>query len=341
MKKLFLWLPGLLFLAACSNDFDVTAEWKEVPVIYAVLSPTDTAHYIRVEKAFLDPIKGAPEVAKIADSLYYPENAIKVFLIRVRNNDRMALIRVDGVREGIVRKPGKFAESPNWLYKLPITNNGKINAGESYRIEIERADGKPKVTAKTQIPKDVNFVLPNPAQFPRIMSFKDSSGVDLNWRTDTFGLFSNVFLKIKYQEQDANGSVVARRTIVWNPVRNLRRTDIAGPNFVAKTTLLQSAFFKFLTDSIPVIGNGRFRYFEQGELILESGGYEIGQLLDVLATATGLTGAEVVPTFSNISEGYGIFTGKNVTVLTNIKFSPETIETMNKNPFTRPLGFSN
>jgi len=154
-------------------------------------------------------------------------------------------------------------------------------------------------------------------------------------------LFSNVFLKIKYQEQDANGSVVARRTIVWNPVRNLRRTDIAGPNFVAKTTLLQSAFFKFLTDSIPVIGNGRFRYFEQGELILESGGYEIGQLLDVLATATGLTGAEVVPTFSNISEGYGIFTGKNVTVLTNIKFSPETIETMNKNPFTRPLGFSN
>lgn len=341
MKKLLLWLPVLALWASCANDFDVTTTWKEIPVIYAVLSPTDTAHYIRVEKAFLDPIKGAPEVAKIADSLYYPENAIRVFLVRLRNNDRMALTRVDGVREGINRVEGVFAGTPNWLYKLPVTNNGKINAGESYRIEVERTDGKPKVTAHTTIPKEVTFVSPNPAQFPRILSFKDTSGVDFNWRADTFALFHNLYLKIKYQEQDANGTVVARKTLLWNPVRNLRRTNIAGPNFVTKTTLPQSRFFKFLSDSIPPITTGHFRYFEQGELIIESGGYEIGQLLDVLSTATGLTGAEVIPTYSNISEGYGIFTGKNITILTNTKFNPETIESMNKNPLTRPLGFQN
>jgi hypothetical protein len=340
-KLLLLTLPFFAIWSACSNDFDVTTDWTEIPVVYAILSPTDTAHYIRVEKAFLDPVKGAPEIAKIADSLYYPENAIRVFLVRELNGDRMQLTRVDGAREGIVRKTGVFAASPNWLYKLPTINNGKINGGERYRLEIERTDGKPKVTAHTKLPADIIFNSPNPAQFPRIISFKDTSGIDLQWRTDTFGLFNNVSMRIKYQEQDANGGVVARRSFIWKAAEKIKRTNIAGPSFLNRTTLLQSRFFKVLQDSIPAIAPGRFRYFEQGELIIETGGYEIGQLLDVQAVATGLTGAEIIPTYSNISEGYGIFSSKSTSILTNVKFSPETVETMNKIPQLRVLGFSN
>ncbi|MCC7244082.1 MAG: hypothetical protein IT269_00265, partial [Saprospiraceae bacterium] len=59
MQKL-LFLPLLaLLVASCSNDFDVAAPWKEIPVVYGLLSPQDTAHYIRIEKAFLDASEGA------------------------------------------------------------------------------------------------------------------------------------------------------------------------------------------------------------------------------------------------------------------------------------------
>ena len=85
MKKLLLLLPFGLLLSACSNDFEVTAPWKDIPVVYAILSPQDTAHYIRIEKAFIDPDKSALEIARIPDSLYYPENAISVFLERTEN----------------------------------------------------------------------------------------------------------------------------------------------------------------------------------------------------------------------------------------------------------------
>lgn len=332
-------MPVIWLFAACSNDFEVTSEWKEIPVVYAMLSPTDSAHYVRIEKGFLDPDKGATEIARIADSLYYPESAIRVFLVRVKTGERMPMTRVDGDKEGIARKSGIFANSPNWLYKL--RNNGKVISGESYRLEIDRADGKPKVTARTQIPADIRFITPSPAQDPRIISFKDTVGADFQWRADTFGLYNNLTLKIKYKELDAQGNLLSRKTINWQPVVNLRRTNIAGPSFVVRTILPQSRFFKLLSDSIPPVTSGVFRSFEPGEIVVESGGYEIGQLQDVLATAGGLTGAEVIPNYSNISEGYGIFTSKNIYSLGNVKISPETVITMNKNSLTRPLGFSN
>ncbi|MEO6758455.1 MAG: hypothetical protein ABIO24_03305 [Saprospiraceae bacterium] len=49
MKKLLLLLPlAALLLASCTNDFDVTAPWKEIPVVYAILSAKDTAQYVRI-----------------------------------------------------------------------------------------------------------------------------------------------------------------------------------------------------------------------------------------------------------------------------------------------------
>ena len=80
MKKLLYFLLLGSMLSSCSNDFEVSAPWKEVPVAYALLSPKDSAHYVRIEKAFLDPNVSALEIAQIADSLYYPENDIAVWL---------------------------------------------------------------------------------------------------------------------------------------------------------------------------------------------------------------------------------------------------------------------
>jgi len=34
----------LLFLAtACSNDFELTSDWKDIPVVYGLISKKDTA----------------------------------------------------------------------------------------------------------------------------------------------------------------------------------------------------------------------------------------------------------------------------------------------------------
>ena len=45
----------VLFFSSCETDVVLEGEWKDIPVVYAFLSIQDTAHYVRVEKAFLQP----------------------------------------------------------------------------------------------------------------------------------------------------------------------------------------------------------------------------------------------------------------------------------------------
>lgn len=335
MKKLLYVLPFVaLFWSACKNDFNVAAPWKEIPVVYAMLSPDDTAHYVRVEKAFIDEDKSAIEISKIGDSLYYPENAITVYLVRVSTADRLLLKRVDGVKEGLIKDT-----QPRWLYKLPTNLNNKILPGEKYRVEVERADGKSKITGETTIPKDFTFNTPVPANFPRKIGFQLESGTDFQWRSDVNGLYFNLTMKVRYREEAADGTVLSRRTIEWTPIVNVSRTDIGAPSYVGKATITQQRFFQMLADSIAPIEPNRFRYFELGDLVLEGGGYEIGEFLKIAAAASGITGAEVLPTYTNMSEGYGLITSKNLVVLDGIKISPETVDAMRVHPLTGLLGF--
>ena len=53
----------------------------------------------------------------------------------------------------------------------------------------------------------------------------------------------------------------------------------------------------------------------------------------------GITGSEASNAYTNISEGFGILTGKNVTSLTNVFLGSVTVDSMNTNILTRPLNF--
>lgn len=339
MKKLLLLLPFVaLLIQACSNDFEVTAPWKEVPVVYAILSPGDTAQYIRVEKAFLDPEVSSLEVAKIADSLYYPANAITVFLERVKDGQRIQLQRVDGNLDGYVRQDGIFATQPNWLYKT----KEQIFAGESYRLQIVRADGKPDITAVTTIPNDFSMVKPSQNAIPPLISFRRESYSDIEWRTDENGVFFKVHFQIRYRENAPNGSLIKRDTLSWTPAPSVMRTNEtpgSGVNrYKGNFTISTESFYRFLVENIPAASD-RFRAFEGIDITLEGGGAEIERYLETASANSGITGAEVVPTYTNLSEGFGIFTGKNRIILSKVRVSPETVQDMNLQSPERNLNF--
>ena len=48
----FLLLAG--FLNSCSEDFQLTEPYKDIPVIYGLLNRADTAHYIRIHKTLVN-----------------------------------------------------------------------------------------------------------------------------------------------------------------------------------------------------------------------------------------------------------------------------------------------
>lgn len=327
-----------LVLAACSNDFDVAAPWKEIPVAYAILSPRDTAYYVRIEKAFLDPEKSALEVAQIADSLYYPENAITVYLQRVSTGDRFQMHRVDGALEGYPRKGGIFASQPNWLYKIKPEEMDSLNREETYRLIIERTDGRPPVTAQTTIPRDFTFFKPNPTLTPPRINFFPSSTADVEWRSDSNAVKFNVFFTIRYREEASDGSV-QHKQLVWKAAEDAELTQLGGGNLYRGQTKIPAInFYRFLNENIAPT-NTVFRYFERLDIQVIGGGKEIQEFLVSSSANSGLTGAEVLPTYTNLSEGYGVFTAKNSVTLAQILIETKTVDSMNLHPLTTGLNF--
>jgi len=344
MKKLLLLLPILALLAGCSNDFEVAAPWKEIPVVYAILSAKDTAQYVRIEKAFLDPQTDALEIAQIADSLYYPADVITAYLERSSNNSRVQLTRVDGNLEGFPRRSGIFATQPNWLYKVKTPSGQGLAVGEKYRLVIKRADGKADSTAETTIPNNFEFRIPNQQQSPPLLNFFNTQTTSISWRTDVNGAYFNAYLTVRYREEAPNGTTLANKTLVWTVFKNQRRSDNlvgSGVNpYAGQAEVNGQDFFNFLADSIPAVtNNDRFRYFEFSELTLEGGGGEIAQYLSTASVASGITSAETIPSYTNISEGFGIFTSKNRTTLGNIKIETKTVDEMNRNERAVRLNF--
>lgn len=339
MKKLLPAIAAALLLSACSNEFEVTAPWKDIPVVYGIISPNDTAHYVRIEKAFLDPGTSALDLARIPDSLYYDDATINVFLERVSTGQRKKMTRVDGNAEGHVRADGLFANQPNWLYKFKPTPGSPFLVGnEAVKIVIERGDNLPVVTGQTNLPGDFRFQ--SPSTFQPEIQFVTGNNPRIDWRTDEFGVLFDVSLDVRYRETTSQGVFVKRDTLRWNALPNIRRTNnTTQPGvFRGEAILSTDAFYNFLLANIPVQGD-RLRYFEGCNIILTGGGSEIEALQQTISANSGIVGAEAFPLYTNMSEGFGIFTGRNTSTLFNVLIKPETVKSMNDNPDTQKLNF--
>lgn len=340
MKKLLFLLPVLmLVMAACSNEFDVAAPWKEIPVAYAILSPRDTAHYVRVEKAFLDPETDALQIAQIADSLYYPENAITVYLQQVDGGQLFQLHRVDGALEGYPRKDGIFAKQPNWLYKISASELTLV-PGKKYRLVIKRTDGQPDITAETTIPNDFRFVNPNQDLSPPFIAFTLPNTTNVEWRCDVNSALFQIVFDIQYREENANGSLIRRDTLVWDAPFALELNNLGGSaNFRGVGQISPTDLYRFLKANIDSVATPPFRYFEDISVTLVGGGKEIKDFQTVSAANLGITGAEVLPSYTNLSEGYGVFTSKNTLKLNGVKFTNPTVDSISNHALTRHLNF--
>lgn len=341
MKKLYQYLFALVafgtLVSSCSNDFDLTSPWKEIPVVYAILSPKDEYHYIRVEKAFLDPEKSALVVAQIADSLYYREEDISVFLQKKGETALYPLERVDGNLYGHVRDTGIFANTPNWLYRIKNSNlPGGLKEQSTYLMVIKRKDGRPDITAETTIPKSFQIVAPNTSGTPRVIQFTGDTPTSFRWTHDANAVYFNVTVTLPYRERDANGTLIRRDTIVWRAASN----ELATPGGSGNTQLLinGAAFFQVLVDNIKTPNDGRVRVFGTTISIkVEGGGKEIRDFVLTEEANSGLTGAEIVQTYTNLSEGIGIFTAKNVALEGDFRLGDQTITALLNSPLTRDL----
>lgn len=332
MKRLLVFVCTISLIIgtySCSNDFELADKWKDIPVVYGLLSMQDTAHYIRVEKAFLDDEVSAFDVAQIVDSLYYEDAAVT--LIRTSDDTRYPMTKVDGSLEGYSRDEGIFANVPNYLYKFKGTGGDTLVAGAVYELEINRGDDLPLVTGRTVIVDHIDLTLPDVGQSLELEFEKKTT---IRWRSErSNAIFFDLFIDFYYTE--IIGGEEELKSFRW----------LVKSNFNNEETSSNILTYKFDNESLYIAiqnniseSTGEVREFEYMEFGVKAGGQEIYDYIQINQINTGITGSQLLPNFTNMSEGYGIFSSTNETKNT-VFLDLATLDSLENGIYTKNLNF--
>ena len=271
-KALIFFLFGIIFTATnCTTDFEIAAEWQDIPVVYAFINKQDTAHYVRVEKAFLDPDGNANQIAEIADSLYYTDAVVQIQ--KLASGEVFTLERVDGNLEGYERTEGPFAQSPNYLYKVKATEI-ELGDGEAIRLIINRGDDKDLVTAETRVLQDFEPVGNSPSS---PVNMRYSRAVAVSWNVGEFAQIFDLRMIIRYKENSPeNPSEFVDKSITWNIVENLQR-EAENTNRI-RHTFQGEEFYRFMGSILDPSTGSVQRFFEGFDVLVSAGGQEMVDL---------------------------------------------------------------
>jgi len=319
-------------MTSCSNDFELNAPAKEIPIVYGVLSRADVVHYIRVEKAFLDESTSALELAQQPDQLYYED--IIVEIIQESTNKAYTLQQVDGTIDGLERTAGIFATTPNILYKINAATL-QLQAEESYRLNVRRNNSEDILTsATTPIVSDLRLNRPIPGRDKLPLRIAADKELTIVWGADETAKFFDTKLYIHYEEWNPNDlNSVTPKTVVWTIEKNITADD--GPNKVEPEGI---EFYRFLANTIPENDNV-LRRLTTIDIAIDAGGEELFKYINVGQANTGITSAQVIPVYTNLSEGLGVFASRNRLLEEGFVIDSATKELLRNGDLTKHLNF--
>jgi len=313
----------IICLFSCNNELNIVETYKDIPVVYGMLSVNEDVQYIRVEKAFIDENISGFEIAKIPDSIYY-QDAI-VSLENVNTGATVNLTMVDATNDGFGREEGVFATNPNYLYKIS-SSELDLTPGTPYKLIIERSDVLPIVEAQTILIDETRFLSPSP----------NTSNIDFNytqfntfrWRNDGAAIY-DLLMRINYRER-INGGTFESKSVLWPVAKNVEDIEFQ--------TIGQN-FYSFIAGSLSN-GPEFDRRFDNVDVILDAAGVELLEFNRIASANLGITSSQDVPTFSNLSEGLGIFSSKSRSEIFGIGLSPKSLDSLMNGQITQSLNFN-
>ncbi|MEO6190039.1 MAG: hypothetical protein ABIO44_06420 [Saprospiraceae bacterium] len=281
-----------MFILNCSEDFQLTEPYKDFSVVFGFLNRTDTAQYIRVEKLFVDEDIPATVLAQRVDSVYY-KNAI-VKLRNITRNTEFTLKKVDMLSEGYTRDLGPFAEMPNYMYKI-LTKDMNLMSGDSVEFQLIRGDNKPIVRARIQMVKDFN--MRNPPKEIRELSFKPGFTQAFSWDKSPEAGIYDLDIRINLSEFDRSTNTTKAKIIIWKVLKDDFRNNISISN---------NDFYTILKNNLEEDVKYE-RKLQSIDLIVSAGGTDLKSFNLLVNANIGITASQEIPRYTNLSEGFGIF----------------------------------
>lgn len=329
MKKIFylLLIPIGLGFFACNNEVDLTGNYKDTPVVFCLLNPTDSAHYIRIQKAFL--VDGnVLETAKIPDSLKYDPADLDVKVIESNATTGAITKTITFAHQpGAVTDTGVFAKEGVMIYK----STESLNDLRKYKLQITNNKLNKQITAETGLV--YGFVFKNPSVGTII--FNGPSGYTLRWISATNGQIYQPEIILHWNEVDLATNVATPDSVVWS----ITPKEAASTGQFATEmdlNLPRNSFYQFVGQSVKpkpgikrVIGYLTFRFYV--------GTSELATYVNVNKPSIGLI--QDKPIYSNINGGLGLFAGRSTFSKPGMSLAETAKDTLISGTYTSGLSF--
>lgn len=319
-------------LSSCDNELDVTADYKEIGVIYGLINHSDSVHTVRIQKAFLGE-GNALVMASVPDSTYYPD-ILNVRLERVKDGVTYESIPMTRFL-GPDKEDGEFPKGPNYLYK---TNGEKLDKTSGYRLRVTNNETGNEFSALTQLVDTVRIVKPavtntSAINFVQTISSSDTVFNDYKVEYDIpdIARIHNMIVRFRYKEK-LNGNETIK-TVDWS-FGNQYIQIPTGQNI--EVVFGGEDFYKFVGQAIDPVTNVE-RTAISLDFIISAGSEVLANYVSINSSTTSVLTS--IPQYTNVENGTGIFASRFVTVSGNKPLGTNSLTYLRFGKYTYDLGF--
>jgi hypothetical protein len=336
MRNILLFISLSLFFISCETDFETTADWKDITVVYGLLDQRDSVQYIKINKAFLGE-GDALMFAKENDSINYP-NPLKVWLEEWDENGNkiQTIINFDTATSYKPDDPNAvFSTGAQRIYKGVPTNHGILgkpykiipivqppndtigyetfwlNDKSTYKLFIQYPDSSKTISSETYLVQDFKITKPFPGSTTITFVPNPSNTTTFSWEkapNDDDNKFKYEFHLIFYYKEDSANQIVDKSLILASG-----EVYPQGGSDELYVYYKDNNFFTSCENNIPyddatTEGNIKERYTGNVDLVVSVAAGEFNLFMQVYEPSTSIV--QEKPPYTNIDNGIGIFSSR-------------------------------
>ncbi len=354
MKKITFALAAITssaLLFSCNDKLNIAAPYKNITVVYALLNQADTAHYIRIQKAFMDENQSGIDMAKEADSSFYKDLSVSIKELNKAGQvlTTIPLSKVDLGLEGYPKEAGAFFNTPNFAYKFKKS----LNQDNTYRLIIKNNNTGNVDSAETPIINTRDSAFFNVVEwrsgssqriaFPKTMT-PEGKLLETNYSLNIPSNVGAAQLILRFRWMDSNttaGTGVYKTADFTNfsQIKPLTPSTTSNQSYGVFTQNIN--LYDFIRSSLGANpGPNQYRYLLACDMILYAAGIEYKVYNDFNSYKGGLTADEIRPVYTNIkgTDVRGLFSTRTFVQKLSVPFSDDTKDSIqNYNPATKDL----
>lgn len=348
MKKIILLLsPIFILLSSCETDFDVSGDWKEIPVVYGILDKNEATHYIRINKAFLGD-EDAFVMAQENDSINFSNLTVRLIELNATSGAAVDSFELDTTY--VTLENGIFGDNGNQLQKLWKTTE-TLDPTRNYRLRVINNYSGNIVTSETPIVKAFSITQPSASPQSKVSFIGNNdaySSYSVKFAPAGNGKVYEVTIVFYYREVNLSTSDTTQHNIVWkqsqyvaDPNESLIQINLEGENFFS---YVGSIVGELPANYKRLIGRGLVDTEPDGnsddhiDVFINVGGDELYNYIEINKPAASGVLLDK-PVYTNIENGLGIFSSRTSNSVLNKSLSVKSVTELKAGPYTGNLGF--